>query len=117
MNTDKIYAEAIANEYSKKETSKVIALKKLDRKAKLPAHIFTYSWGIASSLLLGTGMCFSMGILGNRHVIFIIFGIVTGVLGIVGISINYFLYRKLLEIGKQKYANDIIMLASEISEE
>ena len=32
MNTDKIYAEAIANEYSPKETSKVIALKKLDQR-------------------------------------------------------------------------------------
>ena len=33
MNTDKIYAESIANEYSTKKTSKVVALKKLDRKA------------------------------------------------------------------------------------
>ena len=30
MNTDKIYAEHIANEYAPKETSKVKALKKLD---------------------------------------------------------------------------------------
>ena len=34
MNTDKIYAEAIANEYAPKETSKVKALKRLDKKAK-----------------------------------------------------------------------------------
>ena len=46
MNTDKIYAEHIANEYSAKKESKVIALKKLDRKAKLPANIFVYSNGI-----------------------------------------------------------------------
>ena len=37
MNTDKIYAEAIANEYAPKETSKVKALKRLDKKAKNPA--------------------------------------------------------------------------------
>lgn len=43
MNTDKIYAESIANEYAKKETTKVNALKKLDRKAKLPANIFAYT--------------------------------------------------------------------------
>lgn len=36
MDTNKIYAEQIANEYSIKNESKVIALKKLDRKAKLP---------------------------------------------------------------------------------
>ena len=34
MNTDKIFAEAIANEYAPKKASKVVALKKLDRKAK-----------------------------------------------------------------------------------
>lgn len=34
MDMDRIYAEAIANEYAPKNTSKVMALKKLDRKAK-----------------------------------------------------------------------------------
>ena len=41
MNTDKIYAEQLANEYTPKDTSKVVALKKLDAKAKRPATIFT----------------------------------------------------------------------------
>lgn len=40
MNTDKVYAQSIANEYSKKSTSKVVALKKLDNKVKRPANIF-----------------------------------------------------------------------------
>ncbi len=39
MNTDKIYAESIANEYSQKDSSKIVKLRKLDRKAKLPATI------------------------------------------------------------------------------
>ena len=43
MNTDKIYAEQLANEYAPKDTSKVVALRKLDNKAKLPATIFTYT--------------------------------------------------------------------------
>lgn len=46
MNTDKIYAEQIANEYAPKDTSKIVALKKLDAKAKMPANIFTYTLGI-----------------------------------------------------------------------
>ena len=33
MNTDKIYAEQLANEYAPKDTSKVVALRKLDTKA------------------------------------------------------------------------------------
>lgn len=44
MNTDKIYAESIAKEYAPKDSSKIVALRKLDRKAKLPATIFTYTW-------------------------------------------------------------------------
>ena len=39
MNTDKIYAEQLANEYVPKNTSKAVALRKLDAKAKLPANI------------------------------------------------------------------------------
>ncbi len=43
MNTDKIYAEAIANEYAPKNTSKVVALKKLDMRAKRAANIYNHS--------------------------------------------------------------------------
>lgn len=42
MNTDKIYAEQLANEYAPKDTSKVVALRKLDAKAKLPPTVFVY---------------------------------------------------------------------------
>ena len=48
MNTDKIYAEQLANEYALKDTSKVVALRKLDKKVKLPATVFTYTFGINS---------------------------------------------------------------------
>ena len=46
MNTDKIYAEQLANEYAPKDTSKVVALRKLDARAKLPATVFAYTFGI-----------------------------------------------------------------------
>lgn len=36
MNTDKIYAEQLANEYAPKDTSKVVALRKLDRRPSCP---------------------------------------------------------------------------------
>lgn len=114
MNTDKIYAEHIANEYSAKKESKVIALKKLDRKAKLPANIFVYANGIIMSLVLGIGMCLSMDVIGNGK--FFVLGIIIGIIGIIGISTNYFSYKKILETSKAKYAQDIITLANEISE-
>lgn len=114
MNTDKIYAEHIANEYSTKKESKVIALKKLDRKAKLPASIFVYTNGIIMSLLLGFGMCLSMSVIGNGR--FIALGIIIGIIGLIGVITNYFTYKKILENTKAKYAQDIIRLANEIAE-
>lgn len=116
MNTDKIFAEAIANEYAPKNTSKVVALKKLDRKAKSKAEIFTYTFGIISSLILGIGMCLTMKVIGPATVFSFVAGIVIGVIGIAGVCVNYPIYKKLLESGKQKYAFEIIQLAGEISE-
>lgn len=117
MNTDKIYAEQLANEYAPKDTSKVVALRKLDARAKRPASIFTYTFGIFAALLLGLGMCLSMKAIGSGAIGAVILGIVLGILGIFGISVNYPIYKKLLERGKQKYAFEIMELAKEISEQ
>ena len=116
MNTDKIYAEAIANEYAPKDTSKVVALRKLDARAKLPATVFTYSLGIISALVLGVGMCLAMGQIGSGTTGSLVIGIIIGIVGMIGMGVNYPLYRKLLAKGKQKYAFEIMELAKEISE-
>jgi len=117
MNTDKIFAEAIVNEYSPKKTSKVVALKKLDRKAKLPAEIFAYTFGIICALILGTGMCLCMQVIGPQTTPFFILGVVIGIIGLLGAAINFPIYKKLLEKGKAKYSYEIIELAKSISEE
>lgn len=117
MNTDKIYAEQIANEYAPKKTSKVLALKKLDQKAKKPAEIFTYTFGIIFALILGTGMSLCMGAIGTKTILSMVIGVVVGVVGLIGCGINYPIYKKILQKGKQKYGSDIIRLAKEISEE
>ena len=115
MNTDKIYAESIAKEYAPKDNSKIVALRKLDKKAKMPATIFTYTFGIASSLILGTGMCFAIQVLGSG-IMDMIIGIIVGIIGIIGCGINYPIYKKMLENGKKKYAYEIMELARDISE-
>lgn len=116
MNTDKIYAEAIANEYAHKDTTKVVQLKKLDAKAKRPANIFAYTFGIVSSLVLGVGMCLAMKVIGDGSAVSFGVGIGVGLLGILGVSINYPIYKKMLEKSKEKHASDIIRLAKEIAE-
>ena len=117
MNTDKIYAEKIAEEYAPKEASKIVALKKLDRKAKRGAESFAYSFGTFFTLVFGTGMCYSMGTIGNGGSMDMAVGIALGIIGITAMTANYPIYKKLLQRGKQKYGSDILRLAREISEE
>lgn len=90
MDTNKIYAEAIVNDYSEKKESKVMALKKLDIKAKLSANIFTYSFGIIMLLVFCFEMCLSMEAIGNN----IILGIIICIIGIIGVGLNYPIYKK-----------------------
>ena len=116
MNTDKIIAESIAKDYAPKESSKLVALKKLDNKAKLPATIFTYSFGIISALVFGTGMCLAMQVIGNG-LAGMVLGIVVGIVGLAGCGVNYPIYKKMLEKGKAKYAYEIVELARQISEQ
>ena len=116
MNTDKIIAESIAKDYAPKESSKLVALKKLDSRAKLPATIFTYSWGIVFALVFGTGMCLAMQVIGSGLAGLVI-GIIVGIIGMIGCGVNYPIYKKMLEKGKAKYAYEIVELARQISEE
>ena len=115
MNTDKIIAEFIAKDYAPKESSKLVALKKLDNKAKLPATIFTYTWGIVSALVFGTGMCLAMQVIGSG-LVGMVLGIAVGIIGMIGCGVNYPIYKKMLEKGKAKYAYEIVQLAREIAD-
>ena len=117
MNADKTYAERIASEYAPKQASKVVALKKLDSKAKMGANIFGFTFGIIMALVLGVGMCLSMKVIGDGSTLWFVMGIIIGIIGLAGVSVNYPIYVKLLEKGKQKYGNDIIELAKQIAEE
>lgn len=85
MNTDKIYAEQLANEYAPKDTSKVVALRKLDAKAKRPANVTACTLGIVAALVIA------------------------------GMAVNYPIYMRLLARGKEKYAYEIMELARQIS--
>jgi hypothetical protein len=117
MKTDKIIAEKIASEYAPKQDRKIVALMKLNRKAKQGAEIFAYTFGIVCSLILGASMSFAMGVIGDGSTTTMVISILVGLVGIFGVSINYFIYKKLLEKGKNKYGSDIIRLAKEIAEE
>ena len=61
-------------------------------------------------------MCLAMEVIGDGSAVSFGVGIGVGLLGILGVSINYPIYKKMLEKGKEKYASDIIRLAKEIAE-
>lgn len=117
MNTDVAYAEQIATEYAPKEASRVVALRKLDRRAKLPATVFAYSFGTVSALVMGAGMCFSMGTIGDGSTFSMGVGIAVGIVGLAMMGLNYFFYQRLLANGKRRYAADIVRLANDIAQE
>ena len=116
MNTDKIFAESIAKEYAPKDNSKIVALRKLDAKAKMPATVFTYTFGIVSTMIAGLGMSLSMQVIGGTLPLTVL-GLALGVIGFTCTAVNYPIYKKMLEKGKKKYAYEIVELARESSEE
>ena len=111
---DKVYAESVAKDYMPKETNKVRQLKKLDERAKLPAFITAMTLGIIGTLIFGTGMCFGLSVFGTGE-IFMVIGVLLGIVGAAICGINYPLYKKLLKKGKEKYAFEILEIAKEIT--
>lgn len=96
-----------------KEKSKIEELKELDKKVKKPALIFAYIYGIVGSLVLGTGMCLAMKIIGSMMA----FGIVVGLVGIGMVSSTYTLYKKILQRRKSKFSQEIIEKSDELLNE
>lgn len=107
------YIEKLIKEYSKKELSQLDELKALDKKAKLPANMFAYVFGVIGALVLGLGMCLAMNILGSSVPLMVV-GIIVGLIGIVMVSINYFLYRKILDNSKSKHSEKILAISNEL---
>ncbi len=111
--TENKQVEEIKAQYVPAGKTKLDELKALDRKVKRPAEITAYSVGSIGSLVLGTGMCFAMKVIGNMMPL----GIVIGVAGIAIVTANYFLYKKILKSRKNKYAQEIIDLSNELLHE
>ena len=57
-----------------------------------------------------------MAEIGNGSTAMFVLGVIVGIIGLLGMGVNYPIYKKLLAQGKQKYAFEIMELAKEISE-
>ncbi len=116
-NSEKVYAEQIAAEYSPKTTSKAVALRKLDNKVKKAPKIAAITFGTVATLILGTGMCLAMKVIGAGTAAAMAAGIAIGVAGMALMAVNYPLYKKFLNARKKKYAFEIVELARQITDE
>ncbi len=114
MTTEIKTIEKIRASYTVKENTNFDKLKELDKKAKRPAQIFAYVFGSISSLVLGTGMCLAMKVIGASLSFAMPLGIGVGLLGILLVSINYPMYKKILKSRKNKYAPKIFELSDSL---
>lgn len=114
MEDKEIYiAQKMLSDYSEKQTTKVDELKNLDKKAKTPANVVAYILGTIFALILGTGMCLALGVIGGTTT-WLIVGIVVGIVGIILCASNYSIYKAILSSRKKKYSEEIIFLSNDI---
>ena len=115
MNTnEKKYVEKTLKSYEEKEPTKLDELRALDAKVKKGTAIFAYVFGTIGSLVLGSGMCMAMGVILAEYMIL---GIVIGLVGIAMVSVNYYIYKSMLEKNKRKYAEQVKKLSNELLNE
>ena len=114
MTTEINAIERIRASYTEREITKFDELKELDRKVKRPATVFAYLFGSLSSLVLGTGMSLAMKTIGATLSYAMPLGIGIGVLGLLLVSINYPIYKKILKNRKNKYAKRIVELSDSL---
>ena len=102
----------IREKYSapKEQENKMERLRQLDRSVTMPGTIAALIVGIASSLIMGTGMSMCM-VWGDE---LFIPGIVVGVAGMIGVAIAYPLYSAVTKKRKEKLAPEIIRLSDEL---
>lgn len=103
-------SENLREEYTPKKKTNYDEAARLDRKAKLPALIFAYTFGIVGALVLGVGMCLAMNIIGGGGNTAMILGIIIGIVGIAMVGVNYPIYQKIMRSRKEKYSSAILVL-------
>ena len=111
MSNNEMQAVAkIRAQYTEQKKTKLDELKELDERVKRPAEIFAFTFGTVGSLVLGTGMCLAMKVIGNSMAL----GICIGVVGLGLVIATYPIYKAILKKRKQKYGKQIVELSNEL---
>lgn len=104
--------EAIRKKYlpPEEQEDKLAQLRKLDASVGTPGLIVSMALGILSALIFGVGMCCFL--LWSKWVL----GGLLCVLGVVGMLVAPWLYRRMVEKRRQQIAPEILRLTEELSQ-
>jgi len=109
---------SIQEKYTAPEEDKMEQLRKLDRSVTEKATVVALVTGIIGALILGSGMSLVMtelyAILGVSRTMSMIIGIITGLVGMVLVSLAYPIYNCTLKKERDKAAPEIMRLADEL---
>lgn len=103
----------IRNKYLPRQESKMEQLIKLDKKAEQPGAIVSITVGIIGTLILGFGMCCTT--VWNDKMSTFVIGILVGILGMIIAGMAYPLYQKITKAEREKIADQVLALTSELS--
>lgn len=117
MKDTEFVVEKIRSQYTEQEHTELNALKALDAKVKKPAHVFGYTYGSASAVVMGAGMSLVMTDIGTKIGLTatLVPGIAVGVAGMGMVLTTYPIYKKILNSRKKKYAHQIMELSDRIT--
>lgn len=104
--------DAIRKKYlpQEEQENKLDQLRKLDSSVGTRALITSMALGIFSALVFGVGMCCFL--VWNKFIL----GALLCVVGVVGMLVAPWLYRKLVEKRRQQIAPEILRLTEELSQ-
>ena len=116
MKDQEFIVQKIRTQYTEKQHTELDALKALDAKVKKPAHVFAYTYGSVSAIVMGAGMSLVMTDIGAIIGITgaLVPGIAIGVAGLGMALLTYPMYKGILNARKKKYGAEILELSDKI---
>lgn len=116
-NEKDFMVQKIRTQYMEREFTDLDALRALDKKVKLPANVFGYTFGSVGAIVAGAGMSLTMtelgAILGIANPMLL--GIIIGVIGLAMAGVTYPIYKKILDSRKALYRDEIFALSDKIA--
>ena len=120
-NDTEFMVQKIRTQYMEKNSSEknLDLLRELDAEVKRPANVFGYVFGSISAIIMGSGMSLVMTDIGQQLGILntMPLGIIIGVVGMLMAIATYPIYKNILALRKEKYADRILELSEKIMNE